>query len=83
MVLVKSLLRPGLDPGTVYVRILTNKMSLAQFLLRVPQLSPVNIFPPMLNIHLRLYVTVTGSTKALSEGTLRNAMLHRRSSSIG
>jgi hypothetical protein len=41
--------RPGLDPGSVHVGFVVDKLALRQVLLRVLRCSPVNFIPPVLH----------------------------------
>jgi hypothetical protein len=40
--------RPGIDPGSVHVRFVVNKVSLGQVFPQVLRFSPVSFFPPVL-----------------------------------
>jgi len=49
-----SLLRPGFDLGSVYVRCVVDKLAMGQVFHRVFQFFPVIIILPTLHIHLHL-----------------------------
>jgi hypothetical protein len=61
---------PGLDPRTVHMRYVVDKVGLGRVFLRVLRLLPVTVIPPKLNIHRHLHVALTTQTKRRMPGKL-------------
>jgi hypothetical protein len=50
--------RPGIDPTSVHVRLVVEKVATVQGFLGILLLSPVSINPPVLHTHLHLNVAL-------------------------
>ena len=71
--------RTGLDPGSVLVRSVMDKVALGQGFFRVLRFYPVNIIPPILHTHLHLHVALTRRTNGRILGTFEKAVVFRKS----
>jgi len=75
--------RRGFDPRSFGMRFEVDKVALGQVFLHILQFPPVSIIPPVILTRLLIHVVLTGRTNGPSLGTSQNAILFRKSGSIG
>jgi hypothetical protein len=64
---------PGLDPRTVNVRYVVDKVAFGRVFLRVLRFLPVTVISPVLHSHLHLRVALTTQTKGRIPGNLQRS----------
>ena len=62
-----------IDPRSVHVRFVVNKVAIGQVVPPVLQFSPVSSIPPTFHTHLHIHVTLTGRTNERILGTFQQS----------
>ena len=65
--------RPGFDHRSLFVRFVTDQVTLGRVFLQVLQPLPASVFPPMLLTHFHPHVTVARRTNGRSLTIFRKA----------
>jgi len=74
--------RRRFDPRSFGMKFEVDKVTLGKVFLQVLHFPPVSMIPPVIHTHLLIHV-LTGRTNGSSLGTFQNAVLFRKSGSIG